>query len=82
MPTWSAPVQPYANLQVEPYAAPSFFDVDGDSDLDMLIGQDNGSLAYVRNTGSLTSPDWELVTTIYPNIDVGYNSSPTTADLN
>jgi hypothetical protein len=81
-PAWAAPVQPYANLQVGPYAAPSFFDVDDDGDLDMLIGQENGSLAYARNTGSRTSPGWELVAAAYPAIDVGQMSSPATADLN
>lgn len=80
-PAWAAPVQPYAGLQMGSYAAPAFYDVDGSGRLDMLVGQENGSLAYVRSTGSPTSPDWELVATTYPAIDVGHMSSPATADL-
>ncbi len=79
---WAAPVRPYANLDAGAYSAPSFFDVDQDGDLDMLIGSDNGSLAYVRNTGTITTPAWSLVSTLYPGIDVGENSSPAAADLN
>jgi hypothetical protein len=81
-PAWAAPVQPYAGLDIGAYSAPAFFDLDLDGDLDMLIGSENGSLAYVRNTGTAASPAWDLVSTGYPGIDVGENSAPAAADVN
>jgi len=81
VPAWATPAQPYAGLQLGAYSAPSFIDVDEDGDLDMLVGLDHGSLAYVRNTGSASSPAWEQVTNQYPGIDVGEHAVPTTADI-
>jgi len=81
-PIWAAPVQPYAGLDLGSYSAPSLFDVDEDGDLDMLVGLESGSLAYVRNTGTAISPAWELVAAAYPDIDVGDHAVPTAADIN
>jgi hypothetical protein len=80
-PIWAAPVQPYAELDLGDFSAPAFLDVDQDGDLDMLVGLENGSLAYVRNTGAADSPAWEIVSTVYPGIDVGEHSTPTAADI-
>ncbi len=75
-PAWAAPVQPYAGLHLGAYTAPAFFDVDADGDLDLLVGQGDGSLAYVRNVGTAASPAWELVTTRYPGIDTDGQATP------
>ncbi len=79
-PAWAAPVHPYADLSLDPFSAPAFFDLDQDGDLDMLIGSENGSLAYVQNVGTATSPGWELVSTLHSQIDVGERSIPAAAD--
>ena len=81
-PGWAAPVQPYAGLDLGSYSAPAFFDVDEDGDLDMLVGLESGSLAYVRNVGTAGNPAWDLVTTAYPGVDVGHHATPTAADVN
>ena len=80
-PSWAAPAQPYANLDLGETSAPAFFDLDEDGDLDMLVGLEHGSLAYVRNTGTASSPAWELVSTRHPDIDVGERSIPAAADI-
>jgi hypothetical protein len=81
-PTWAAPVSSYAGFDLGNFSAPAFLDVDQDGDLDMMVGLEHGSLAYVRNTGSILSPTWELVSTQHPLIDVGFHATPATADLN
>jgi hypothetical protein len=81
VPTWGAPVQPYAGLELPPFSAPAFFDVDEDNDLDLLVGSEFGSLSYVQNVGNNTSPAWELVSTAHPDLDIGERSVPSVADV-
>jgi hypothetical protein len=80
-PTWASPSANYAGLDLGAYSAPAFLDVDGDGDLDMLVGHQQGSLAYVRNTGTVSAPSWELVATQYPAVQVGERALPIAADL-
>lgn len=81
-PVWDLPVQPYAGLELGAYSAPAFFDLDLDGDLDLLVGLEHGSLAYVRNTGTPANPAWELVSTQLPGIDIGERATPAAGDLN
>jgi hypothetical protein len=78
---WAVPIQDYQNLDIGDYSAPVFFDLDQDGDLDMLVGSQNGSLATIRNTGTITNPTWEMVATTHPDIDVGEFARPTAADI-
>ncbi len=79
---WAVPIQPYLEIDVGENSAPAFFDLDQDNDLDMLVGSQNGSLATIRNTGTITNPAWELVAMTHPDVDIGENSRPVAADLN
>jgi len=81
-PEWGTPVQPYGEWDLGDHSSPAFFDVDEDGDLDMLVGLGNGSLAYIRNTGTAQSATWKLVTTVHPDIDVGEHATLAAADLN
>ena len=80
-PNWATPVSNYAGLSLGEYSAPTFLDIDADDDFDMLVGLDHGSMAFVRNVGSINAPAWELVTTQYPAIDVGTHAVPVAVDI-
>ena len=40
---------------------PQLFDLDGDGLLDLLVGERNGNINYLRNEGSISVPDFVLV---------------------
>lgn len=60
-------------IDVGDNAVPAFFDIDGDGDPDLIIGQMNdrgthtGSLTLYENTGTPGSPAFRLATTDYLN---------------
>lgn len=60
---------------------PALSDLDGDGDLDMIVGEASGQLNLYRNVGSRTAPKFELVSDQFQDIDVGRRSAPTFADL-
>ena len=66
------------------YGAPGFADLDGDGDLDLLIGNSAGDFLYFRNDGTTQAPTFSLTGTnpfgLLHDID-GY-LSPVLADLN
>jgi hypothetical protein len=62
------------------HAIPALGDLDDDGDLDLLIGQANGALAFYRNTGSRKSPRFTLVTDRLDDIKAGRRSAPAVAD--
>lgn len=74
----------YISLKTKNYRrlAPAFADLDGDSDLDLLLGKQDGTLDFYENTGSSTNPSFILSKENYGNIMVEGNASPAFADLN
>ncbi|NYT27401.1 MAG: VCBS repeat-containing protein [Candidatus Thiodubiliella endoseptemdiera] len=65
-------------------ASPILVDIDGDGDLDLVVGEKNGTLKYYQNTGTTSSPAYEAKTgddNPFNGIDVGYYSTPTLADI-
>ncbi|QLE53574.1 tandem-95 repeat protein (plasmid) [Nostoc sp. C057] len=75
---------PFNGIDVGSISSPTLADIDGDGDLDVLIGESDGILKYYKNTGTATNPTYtEQTGTANPfnGVDVGTNSSPTFADI-
>ena len=64
-------------------SAPTFADIDSDTDLDAFIGDVYGNISYFKNVGSSNNPVFEKQTGTdnpFDGIDVGTNSAPTFVD--
>jgi hypothetical protein len=62
---------------------PTFGDLDGDSDLDMLLGNEDGRITRYDNTAGPGNPmNMEFRTDNYLQIDVGTYSAPFLYDIN
>ncbi|MGB0522181.1 MAG: beta strand repeat-containing protein, partial [Flammeovirgaceae bacterium] len=61
---------------------PTFADLDGDGDLDALIGEEDGTIQYLQNTGDAHNPTFATaVDNPFGLTDVGSRVSPAFADL-
>uniref|UniRef100_UPI0034DFB6B1 FG-GAP-like repeat-containing protein n=2 Tax=Gammaproteobacteria TaxID=1236 RepID=UPI0034DFB6B1 len=75
---------PFEGIDVGLYSTPTLADIDGDGDLDLVVGESNGTLKYYQNTGTTSNPTYEVKTgdsNPFDGIDVGYRSKPTLADI-
>ena len=67
-------------IDVGSSARVAFGDLDGDSDLDMLLGGIDGKLRLYQNVGSPFAPSFVLADANYKGISVGFGSAPVLAD--
>ena len=82
-PAFAAPAtNPFGLADVGAGAAPSLADLDGDGDLDALVGEADGNVVFFANTGTASAPAFALpVTNPFGLADVGAVSFPAFADL-
>ena len=86
-PVWTLMASKYGAVAVSYYASPAFADVDGDGDLDLFVGANDGTTIFFRNDGSKNQPVW---TPMGPLMDKDgkvikyysyYGSTPTLVDI-
>lgn len=76
---------PFNSIQVGTHADPSFGNLDGDGDLDMVTGDDSGALRYFRNDGTAESSDFVELTgdeNPFNGLSVAPSTAPELVDLN
>lgn len=67
----------YQSIDIGNFAAPQLIDVDRDSKLDLLIGEQSGTLNYYHNDGTATVPAFTLVTSFFGSVrvnQIGYST--------
>jgi hypothetical protein len=80
-PNWQCVTTALDSIDVGKHAAPTFWDVDNDGDLDLFIGNEDGVIAYYRNDGTPSAPLWTLVTETYANLRVDHHAIPFFRDV-
>jgi hypothetical protein len=55
-------------INVGKYAVPQLYDIDGDLDFDLFIGEQRGNINFYENIGTAALADWRLIDDTFGNI--------------
>jgi uncharacterized protein (DUF2141 family) len=69
----------YAGIAAGRRSAPALMDVDGDGDLDLLVGSESGAVQLYRNTGTRTAPSFVRDSAF--SMTGSFNAIPAVADM-
>jgi len=80
-PVFALQTDNFASTNVGRDLAPALVDIDNDDDLDLLIGEEDGNINFIRNDGSPLEYQFVFVTDSFDSIAVGLSSAPAFADI-
>ncbi|MFQ5343123.1 MAG: FG-GAP repeat domain-containing protein, partial [Anaerolineae bacterium] len=80
-PNWLLVTDHWLGLDVGGWSTPAFVDIDNDGDLDLFIGNEEGALTFVENTGTATAPAWAAPQEHYAGLEPGRFSAPAFFDV-
>ncbi len=63
------------------FPAPVLADIDEDGDLDLIVGERDGNVNLVHNTGTATDPSFELATSNFAGAQIALLSTPALTDI-
>jgi hypothetical protein len=78
--SFSLQTENFNGIDIGEYATPRFIDLDHDDLLDLIVGEEEGTLNHYQQK-TQGSSEFTLVTENFNGIDVGYISTPCFADL-
>jgi len=68
--SYGAPQTHFQNISAGHYATPQLIDVNRDGLIDLLIGNQSGTISYYQNTGTTTLPAFTLMTSNFGGVNV------------
>ncbi|MFH2028021.1 MAG: FG-GAP-like repeat-containing protein, partial [Nanoarchaeota archaeon] len=78
---WIMDNSTFGSMSIGEISSPEFRDLDGDDDLDLVIGKSDGKLGYYKNVGTRNLAVWVYESSMFDGIDVGEGSNPEFVDI-